>query len=387
MNRIETDAAAGSTVLVFRRRMLAWSETFVARQALALPTWRPVFAGLSRDASGEPLLAGRPCHLLDECTRYPALARLALSAGGHVPKRWRAAIATEGPRLVHAHFVSSGVAAMPLARALDIPLVVTVHGYDVLDRRLSTRNRRRRKALFEMAARVTADSDFLLERLLALGCPPAKAVRHYVGTDIDADRHTEAERDALRDTVPRVLFVGRLVAHKGCHDALEAFARVRATQPDARMSILGDGPERASLESRAEQIGGVEFRGVQPPEAVRRALAEAWVMCCPSGYGSDGWEEAFGLVFIEAQACRTPVVSYRTGGIGEAVEDGVGGYTVAPGDLDALTERLGALIGDAALRRQLGETGRTRVVKDFDIVAQGAVLERIYDEALVGRAR
>lgn len=386
MSQVKISEDSKPTVIVFRRRMLAWSETFVARQAIALPTWRPVFAGISRDSSGEALLAGRTCHLLDEHARHPALARLAFSAAGRVSKGWRDAITAESPLLVHAHFVSSGVAAMPLARALDVPLIVTVHGYDVLDTRISARDQRRRSALFKMATRVTADSDFLLGRLLALGCPPEKAVRHYVGTDIDVEEQTEATREALRDSVPRVLFVGRLVTHKGCHDALEAFSRVRTTIPEARMSILGDGPERAALESRAAQIGGVEFHGVQPPEAVRQALAEAWVMCCPSGYGSNGWEEAFGLVFIEAQARRTPVVSYRTGGIGEAVENGVGGYTVEPGDLDALTERLGALLGDATLRREMGETGRARVVKGFDIVSQGAVLERLYSETLAGRA-
>ena len=384
MSKIATVDASKPTVIVFRRRMLAWSETFVARQALALPTWRPVFAGISRDTSGEALLDGRTCLLLDEHARHPALARLVFSASGRLPARWRNAITAEQPRLIHAHFVSSGVSAMPLARALGVPLVVTVHGYDVLDRRISARDQRRRLALFEMAACVIANSDFLLERLLALGCPPAKAVRHYVGTDIIADERTTDEREALRDSRPRVLFVGRLVAHKGCHDALEAFARVRACVPEARMSILGDGPERAALERRATEIGGVDFHGVQPPEAVRRALTEAWVMCCPSGYGSDGWEEAFGLVFIEAQACRTPVVSYRTGGIGEAVENGVGGYTVTPGNLDELTHRLGSLLGDEALRRSLGESGRARVVKEFDIVAQGAVLERLYEDVLEG---
>ncbi len=374
--------AARPTVVVFRRRMLAWSETFVARQALALPTWRPVFAAISRDASGEALLEGHACHLLDEHARHPGLARLALSASGYLPRRWRDTLIAEKPKLIHAHFVSSGVAAMPIARALDVPLIVTVHGYDVLNRRLSIRDRRKRSLLFETAACVTADSDFLLQRLLSLGCPAEKAVRHYVGTDIGADWQSADERDALRDDVPHVLFVGRLVAQKGCHDALEAFAQVRATMPEARMSILGDGPERSSLESRAKEIGGVEFLGVQPPATVRLALSQAWAMCCPSGYGTDGWQEAFGLVFIEAQACRTPVVSYRTGGIGEAIEDGVGGYTVAPGDLDALAERLRAILGDPALRQRMGEAGRARVMRDFDIAAQGAVLESIYENVL-----
>ena len=382
---MESKRSSEDTVVVFRRRLLAWSETFVAAQALALPTWRPAFAGLSRDASGEALLGGRPHYLLDEHVRRPHLARLALSAAGCVPGGWLEAIATERPRLVHAHFVSSGVAALPLARALDVPLVVTVHGYDVLGTRLSRRDRRRRAALFEAAGRVIAVSDFLLERLLALGCPPSKAVRHYIGTDTGAEP-VPTVRKATRDSAPRVLFVGRLVARKGCHDALEAFSRVRSAIPEARMTFVGEGPERAALERRAAALGGVEFRGVQPPAAVRRAMSEAWVMCCPSGFGSDGWQEAFGLVFIEAQACGTPVVSYRTGGIGEAIEDGVGGYAVEPGDLDALTARLRALLGDAVLRRRMGEAGRERVVAGFDIGSQGAVLEGIYADAVANAA-
>ena len=337
-----------------------------------------MFAGISREPSGAALLDGRAAYLLDEHTRRPALARLALSAAGRVAPRYLAALAAERPALVHAHFLSSGVAALPIARALGVPLVVTVHGYDVLDTRVSARDARRREALFARAARLVAVSDFLRERLLALGCPPAKAVRHYIGTDLDEPDET------ARDPSPRVLFVGRLVAHKGCRDALEAFARVRAARPEARLSIVGDGPERAALERRAREIGGVEFHGVLPPPAVRHALARAWVLCNPSGVGDHGWQEAFGLVFIEAQARRTPVVSTRTGGIGEAVADGTSGYTVASGDTAALAERLLALLGDTGLRRRMGAAGRERVAERFDIAEQGVALERLYTDVLRG---
>lgn len=378
-----TDVPSGS-IVVFRRRLLAWSETFVARQALVLPTLRATFAGLSTDPSGLALLGDAARHTLAGSARHPRLARWWLSAFDRVDPDWVRAIAAERPMLVHAHFASSGASALPLARALGVPLIVTFHGYDVLQRGQGRRALARRRRVFEEAERLVAVSEFLRDALLEAGAPPERTVRHYIGTDVPGDLPDERARSG---SPPTIVFVGRLVAHKGCADAIEAFARVRAALPAARLRVLGDGPERAALEARARAVGAeVTFLGVCPPHRVRAELAAARVLCNPSRTGSDGWQEAFGLVYVEAQALGTPALGYASGGVPEAIEHGVTGWTVPEGDVDALSERLVALLSDDALHARMSLAARRRVRERFDLRVQCASLEALYADAVADAA-
>ena len=371
---------ATDPVLVFRRRLLAWSETFVARQARGLPTRPAAFAGLGEDRSGRGLLGDAPVYLQDEWAARPRLARWRLSLSGRPDPRWLEAIRAARPALVHAHFVSSGVRARALADALGVPLVVTCHGYDVLDETLGRRARARRAALLAAADRIVAVSDFLAERTVALGAPRARVVRHHIGTPLGAPRPDGAPAPG-----PHALFVGRLIPAKGCAHALEAFARVRARLPGATLEVIGDGPERAALERRAASIGGVRFRGVLGPVELEAAWRTARALCNPSRAGANGWREAFGLVFVEAQAAGVPAIGYASGGVVEAVADGEGGYTVPEGDVAALAERLHAVLADDALHAALARAGRARVERRFDLAVQCRALEGIYRDVLAGR--
>ena len=373
---------------MFRRRLLAWSETFVARQALALPTWRATFAGLSTDPSGLALLGDASRHALAERARRPRLARWALSALDRPDPAWVRAIAAERPSLVHAHFASSGASALSLARALDVPLVVTCHGYDVLQAGQGRRAEARRRRVFAEADRLIAVSDFLREAMLAVGAPAERTVRRYVGTDVPAAALPDTDlAPGTSPTPPRIVFVGRLVAHKGCADALEAFRHVRAAIPDARLRVLGDGPERAALEARGRDVGNVDFLGVRPPHEVRAELAAARALCNPSRVGADGWQEAFGLAHIEAQALGTPALGYATGGVAEAIEDGVTGWAVPEGDVRALAARLVALADDDALHRRTAAAARRRVRERFDVRDRCAELETLYGDVVASRGR
>ncbi len=93
------------------------------------------------------------------------------------------------------------------------------------------------------------------------------------------------------------------------------------------------------------------------------------------------WDEPFGLVTIEAGACRKPIVATRVGGIPEIVEDGVNGFLVERDDLEGLVRQVARLVDDPALRRRLGEAGRARVERDFTD-RPVRELERTYRELL-----
>ncbi|MDX2193209.1 MAG: glycosyltransferase family 4 protein [Gemmatimonadales bacterium] len=165
----------------------------------------------------------------------------------------------------------------------------------------------------------------------------------------------------------RLLAVSQLIRAKGLDVALAALAQMRTT--DARLALVGDGPERAALEQRADALGvraRVDFLGVR--NDVERLLVEADALVHPAR-----WQEAFGYVLAEAMACGRPVVASATGGVPEIVVDGETGFLVPPEDPAALASALDRLT-DAALRARLGEAGRARAEALFGLEASTAKL-------------
>jgi len=159
-----------------------------------------------------------------------------------------------------------------------------------------------------------------------------------------------------RRTEPRIVFVGRLRKYKGAQHAIRALPLVRQTVPEARLSIVGDGPYRADLERLARSLGvadSVAFLGALPNAGKVAALNEAQVAVCPSP--KEGW----GLTVIEANACGTPVVASRSPGLTESVRDGETGILTPHGDHAALAAAVVRLLNDRALRLRMADAAIT----------------------------
>jgi glycosyltransferase involved in cell wall biosynthesis len=274
------------------------------------------------------------------------------------------------------HFGSSVVPARLVARALDIPLVVTYHGMDITVR-AGSGERTRRGESFAAATTVIAVSEYIARRVREAGCPPEKVVVHYIGVDTAYfSPGAEPRSDA------RVLFVGRLVAKKGAIHLVRAMVEVQRAIPEAELVVAGDGDLRAGLEQAASEAGvRATFLGVQTPEQVRLLMRGAAVVAGPSIVDARGNDEGLGMVFIEAQACGTPVVVSTSGGAGEGVVDGVTGLLFTSGDETALAQHLLTLLGDRATRARMGAAAREHVEKRFDLRTQTGVLEGIFDAA------
>ena len=178
--------------------------------------------------------------------------------------------------------------------------------------------------------------------------------------------------------------VGRLVEKKGFEYGLEAFARVRARGVAARLTIVGDGERRASLERHARALGvaaDVRFLGSQTNEAVSQHMGRARVLLAPSVVARDGNRESGLIVVKEASAAGTVPISTRHGGIPDSIDDGTTGYLVEERDVAHMAERLERLLLDEPLRARLAAGGRSKMEREFDNRVLVAGLERIYDEA------
>jgi phosphatidylinositol alpha-1,6-mannosyltransferase len=161
---------------------------------------------------------------------------------------------------------------------------------------------------------------------------------------------------------------------------------VRARVPGARLRIAGDGPLREYLQRIAQSVAvddAVEFLGevadASLPDLYR--TSDAFVLMSRES-PSKGGAEGFGIVCLEAGACGKPVVAGRSGGLVDAVEDGVTGILVDPEDPAAVAEALIAVLSDQALARRLGQAGRDRVLTRFTWEQVIADARRVFEEAV-----
>lgn len=183
---------------------------------------------------------------------------------------------------------------------------------------------------------------------------------HVINNPIDLKRVLElcnnpAEHIFFREETPLVLSVGRLVPQKGFDILLKAFRRV-VGEMDARLMILGEGPERKSLVRLARELAiteKVSFPGFQ--NNPYKFLSKGHVFALPSRY------EGFPMVMLEAMACNIPVVSTDCkSGPREILEDGKCGLLVSPEDPDALSMALLKLLKDKNLRERFSILGKKR---------------------------
>jgi len=371
-----------NSILIFRTHLLRPSETFIRSQAEAMSRFQPYFVGWRKvnglQVPSDSCWVANTGGLLGRIQEFRFRFRGPGSSCLSSLRKTR-------PRLVHAHFGPDACEAMPLASQLGLPLVVTFHGYDAtvddvgLQRgRFGSKFVGLRPQLQAQGALFIAVSEFIRKRLLKLGFPRERIVVHYIGVDTEAFRPNESV-----ERLPVVLFVARLVEKKGCSFLLKAMALVRVVVPNVELVIIGDGPESQQLKREADTLlPGVQFLGAQPPHVVKQWMQRAAVFCVPSITATNGDSEGFGLVFAEAQACGTPVVSFSSGGIPEAVAHGEAGFLACEGDSRMLADYILLLLTNKELWREFSQSGRRRMLTYFDLKKQTARLEEIYDRVI-----
>ena len=259
----------------------------------------------------------------------------------------RAARRAREADVIYAHFLfPTAAAAAVAARAGGIPYVVTAHGRDV--RNLERPSVRRATAVaLRGASGVIAVSRHLADALRASGLdlPPVRVVN--MGVDMSrfrpGDRAAARERLRLAPEGPLVLAVGGLTERKNPLALLQAFARVRARRPGARLAFVGDGPLAGAIDAGTRRLGleaAVIRAGALPHEAVADWVAACDVLAIVSRV------EPLGVAALEALAAGRPVVATRVGGTREVVPVPRAGRTVDPLDPGAIATALLAVIDD-----------------------------------------
>lgn len=322
------------------------------------------------------MIAGSTRILLEDNSSLAEIEKLMFRFGIGSSRKWLDKIRDQHPSLVHAHFFNDGIDAVKLSDRLGIPVVTTVHGHDITKHENAVLQNPTNQRFFTQVDRIIAVSKFIAEQALAKGCPERKMIQHYIG--IDLNKFTQDKHETSH---PSLLFVGRLVEKKGCIYLLQAMEQLKKRYPELHLTVIGEGELKLSLQQEAisRQLN-VNFIGTATASEVREHLARCWLFVAPSITAANGDAEGLGMVFLEAQALQTPVVSFRSGGLVEAVEEEATALLSEEKDVKGLADNIAILLENPTLRHDMGVEGRKRVEQYFDIRKQCAKLELIYDE-------
>ncbi len=276
--------------------------------------------------------------------------------------------------IVHAHWWFPSALSLWRLRARTAaraPLVITMHGSDVrLADRTAPAHPIMRAVLGEAAIR-TAVSTWLADTAQRIA-PAAPVLVSPMPVDM------RLFRDAPDATVSRdgVLFVGRLNAQKGIADLIDAMARPALA--GVPLHVVGDGPDRATLEMQAKAAGiedRITWHRVLSQSALVPLYRAARVVAMPSR------GEGLGLVAVEAQLCGTPVVAYADGGLPDVVHPDHGGTLVTVGDIDALASGIAQTINDGPRAERLGAIARADMLARFSPEAAARRYLQHYQDA------
>jgi colanic acid/amylovoran biosynthesis glycosyltransferase len=289
----------------------------------------------------------------------------------------RRAVRRHRPDVVHVHWVvPQGVAALVGARG--VPWLVTTLGGDVYGLRDPLSRALKSRVLRRAGAVTTMNAD-MRERLVALGAPPERTSVLPMGADLDSVRAATA---GVTPEAGALLFVGRLAEKKGVPVLLEALRRLPADL-DWSLDVIGDGPLQQRLEKLAAGLP-VRFLGRRGRAELSAALARASVVVVPSVPTASGDQDGLPVALLEAMGSGTAVVASRLPGIDEAIEDGVSGLLVPPGDPDALAAALTRVLTDDDLRERLGRAA-SQAAEDHSVSAVGRRYVEVLRAVAAGR--
>lgn len=302
----------------------------------------------------------------------PGFMTAALVAVRRAIRRWR-------PDVVNAHWVLPMGLIAVLAAPRGMPVVITVHGSDVLDLHGGLLDRLKAFVLSRTSL-VTCNGSITEAALLRLGVPAAKIRRIPMGAA--APVPNVAHGLELPEAGFTLLFAGRLFRGKGLDDLLTALALLDAADRPLLL-VAGTGPEEARFRAAARELGigeAVRFLGGLEHRRLLALMAAVDVVVVPTR--STELIEAQGLVVAEAMLAGTPVIATTGGGPEDHIRDGVNGLLVPPADPAALAAAIDRIRRNPEAAVAMAEAGRRYAAEHLSWSACAQAFAEIYREAI-----
>jgi glycosyltransferase involved in cell wall biosynthesis len=275
------------------------------------------------------------------------------------------------PQIVHIQDPTIGQYGVLAKWIWGKPYVVICHGYAFRDLRQHTA-----RTVLRHAHTVIALSEDMKKELQRVS--PREVLIIPNGVDIEPfnkiSRKGARHELGIGEAEKIIIFVGTLHPRKGVRYLIESLECVRQTEPSARLMLVGDGPERATLELLAKDLGMSEcvtFIGPVPNDSIPPYLVVSDVFVLPT------LAEGLPIVCLEAMAAALPIVATRVGGIPSMVEDGVNGFLVDPQNAGQIADKVSQVLRDPVLRRRLTENNQ-RKVQQYTWENVVSELEKVY---------
>lgn len=275
----------------------------------------------------------------------------------------------------HTHFASTP--ALIAARLFRLRFSLTIHGPDEFND----------VAAFHMAEKVAQASfvatisGFASSQAMRASAPRHWDKIHALPLGVDPEDFAPRPRPDAAEPF-KILCVGRLAAAKAHHILLAAIARLVATGRKVELTIVGDGPERKSLEQAIVERrlnGAVRLAGPCNHDRVIDFYGRT------DAFALASFAEGVPVVLMEAMAMKVPCVATWIAGVPELIRDGIDGLLAPPADPEALAAALARLMDDPALRERLGDSARRRVLECYDLKRNSARLGETFRRHLKAR--
>ena len=284
-------------------------------------------------------------------------------------------------QVINIHYVQDNFAYFSVCRRLlPVKLVTSVHGADIFpDGKRQIKYSRAMKFILNSSDIIVAPSMGYQKEFLEI-FPDYASKMIIIGNGVNVDELYNDSRGGDRNVQePYILCIAMHNKKKGLDVLLRAFTLFQDSLPAYRLVLVGDGPLRGELESLADSLKirkRVEFLGAQGRANVAKLLHGCEIFVLPSR------SEPFGIVIIEALACKKPVIATNVGGIVDIIEHQKTGILVEPDNPYALANAIVALLKDQALQHVMGENGFASVQSRFLCSHAGRAYEEVYTKLL-----
>lgn len=304
-------------------------------------------------------------------------ANFFFGALGVLPKAVRFAyeMDRDGITHVHAHFATHpAVAALIIHRLAGIPFSFTAHGSDLhVERRMLAQK-------VEAAAFVVTISSYNKNLIIEECKAPVRDKIHVIHCGVDPDFFAPRQKENGKAGF-EILCVASFEDVKGHVYLVSACAQLRQRGVNFKCHFVGDGPIRAEVERQIHEADLQEHiivHGPLPRTEIIKMLGRSDVFTLPSVPTARGKREGIPVVLMEAMACGLPVVSSQLSGIPELVDHETSGILVPPRDVASLANALQRLCDDSALRHRMGNAGREKVVREFNLRTNAGQLAKFF---------
>lgn len=285
--------------------------------------------------------------------------------------------------VVMAEYGTVGAMVTEACKLANVPLVIHYHGADAHHRETVAAYIDYYKKAFQYASAIIAVSYDMVEALKQLGAPAAKIIWCPCGVDTASFQQINISANG-----PNFLSIGRFVEKKSPASVIKAFKLVADRVPDARLTMVGNGPLYEEAKGLINELGladKISLTGVLKSDQIRDLMQHTLCFVQHSVTAASGDMEGTPVTILEAGSSGLPIVSTLHAGIKEAVVNGVTGYLVQEHDIEKMAEKMIFLAASPDLAVQFGNAGREHIIKNYDIKHSINILNKAISDSLVSK--